>query len=257
MSSIGKNIKKIRGVKGLNQSDFADLFDLKRASIGAYEEGRAEPKLGTIMEIANYFGISVDELLKKDLSVNDLYHFDIFRKDLIKGAKHNLRPSKLPPSLISVPLISQALKTDYIANRKAFSQMAQLSLPLTKGQDYRAFELEDNSMLGQAQGFAAGDIVIAYQPSSFNLSKAEEDKLYLFETAEGWRLRRLISISQEHVLLRPSSGDFYQEEILVSDITDLWQVERVLTKNISSPSVLQEQIDQLKDQIAKLSREIN
>ena len=57
MSKIGNNIRKIRSVKNLNQSDFADLFELKRASIGAYEEGRAEPKINTVIEIANYFGV--------------------------------------------------------------------------------------------------------------------------------------------------------------------------------------------------------
>lgn len=253
MSSIGKNIKKIRGVKGLNQSDFADLFDLKRASIGAYEEGRAEPKLATILEIANYFGISVDELLKKDLSVNDLYHFDIFRKDLIKGAKHNLRPSKLPPSLVSVPLISQALMLDYLADRKSLSQMAQLNLPLAKGFDYRAFELGDNSMLEQGVGLGAGDIVIAFKDSSFNLTKAEHGKLYLFETTKDWKLRRLSSVNKELLGLSAMSRDYYQEEIHLTAIVDLWQVERVITKNISSVGALQEQIDGLRGEISKLS----
>tara|TARA_R110002050_G_scaffold19734_1_gene56568 strand:+ start:46 stop:810 length:765 start_codon:yes stop_codon:yes gene_type:complete len=254
MSSIGKNIKKIRGVKGLNQSDFADLFNLKRASIGAYEEGRAEPKLSTIIEIANHFGISVDELLKKDLSVNDLYHFDIFRKDLIKGAKHNLRPSKIPPSLRSIPLITQFLKSEYLADREALLQMAQLSLPLAKGGDYRAFELADNSMLEQGVGFGAGDIIIAYKESSFNLSKAEQGKIYLFETAEDWKLRRLTSLKKELLSISATSRDYYQEEIPPTAIVDLWQIEQVITKNISSAGAFQEQIDLLKSEISKLSK---
>tara|TARA_R110001592_G_scaffold72390_3_gene221241 strand:+ start:147565 stop:148329 length:765 start_codon:yes stop_codon:yes gene_type:complete len=254
MSSIGKNIKKIRGVKSLNQSDFADLFNLKRASIGAYEEGRAEPKLSTIIEIANHFGISVDDLLKKDLSVNDLYHFDIFRKDLIKGAKHNLRPSKLPPSLIGVPLITQLLKLEYLADRESLTQMGQLSLPLSKGLSYRAFELADNSMLEQGMGFGAGDIVIAYKESSFNLSKTEQGKIYLFETAEDWKLRRLKSLTKELMSLSAISRDYYEEEVLLSAIVDLWQVDRVITKNISSVGAFQEQIDLLKSEILKLSK---
>jgi transcriptional regulator with XRE-family HTH domain len=55
MSKIGSNIRKIRTVKGLNQSQFAELFDLNRARIGAYEEGRAEPKIDVVIEIAKYF----------------------------------------------------------------------------------------------------------------------------------------------------------------------------------------------------------
>ncbi|MCK5699873.1 MAG: helix-turn-helix transcriptional regulator, partial [Cyclobacteriaceae bacterium] len=59
MSSIGKNIKKIRTVKKLSQAAFAEIFSLARPSVGAYEEVRAEPKVDTIIQIANYFGISV------------------------------------------------------------------------------------------------------------------------------------------------------------------------------------------------------
>ncbi len=252
MSSIGKNIKKIRGVKGLNQSDFADIFDLKRASIGAYEEGRAEPKLATIMEIANYFSITVDDLLKKELSVNDLYHFDIFRKDLIKGAKHNLRPSKLPPVLSTIPFISQAVKQDYLGDREALSQMAQLSLPLDRNKNYCAFELADNSMLEQGQGIGAGDIVIAHPAVETSLAKVERSKVYLFETAEDWVLRSLEAVTADRVLLKAWSSSFYEEELLLSDIVALWQVERVLTKNISSTAFLQTQIDKLREEVSTL-----
>jgi transcriptional regulator with XRE-family HTH domain len=53
MSYFGRNIRKIRAAKNISQSSFADLFKLTRASIGAYEEGRAEAKIDTIIEIAD------------------------------------------------------------------------------------------------------------------------------------------------------------------------------------------------------------
>lgn len=75
MSIIGKNIKKIRVLKNLNQQAMGDLFGIGRGSIGSYEEGRAEPKLETIVNIANHFDLSLDMLLTKELTVNDLSHF--------------------------------------------------------------------------------------------------------------------------------------------------------------------------------------
>ncbi len=75
MTEIGYNIKKIRAVKKLNQSQFAELFGVKRANIGSYEELRAEPKLDLIIAISDYFKISVDDLIRKKLSVNDILHF--------------------------------------------------------------------------------------------------------------------------------------------------------------------------------------
>ncbi|BDD08423.1 hypothetical protein FUAX_08550 [Fulvitalea axinellae] len=77
MSLIGKNIKKIRTIKKLSQAKFAELFNLARPSVGAYEEGRSEPKIDTIILISKHFGLSVDSLLTRDITVNELAHFDI------------------------------------------------------------------------------------------------------------------------------------------------------------------------------------
>lgn len=249
MSSIGKNIKKIRGVKGLNQSDFADLFNLKRASIGAYEEGRAEPKLSTILEIANHFGISVDDLLKKDLSVNDLYHFDIFRKDLIKGAKHNLKPTKFPQQLISIPFIAFADQQEYFLDRDKENGFSQITLPLRKGFEYRAFEIGDNAMLEQGIGFGAGDIVIAFKPPHFQTRHLEMGKIYLFEKEDALLFRRLSKVGKESLSLEAFNVNFYREDLPIASIVDQWQVERVITKNISEPSALKEQIESLRREI--------
>ena len=80
MSVVGINIKKIRGVKGLNQTDFANLFGLTRANIGSYEELRAEPKIDTIIKIATYYKLPIDKLVRKELTVNDISNFDVFSK---------------------------------------------------------------------------------------------------------------------------------------------------------------------------------
>lgn len=75
MGHIGKNIKKIRNVKGLSQQAFADLFELTRGNISSYEEMRAEPKIDILLEIAKYFGIPLEDFIQKDLSVNEMLHF--------------------------------------------------------------------------------------------------------------------------------------------------------------------------------------
>ncbi len=75
MSYFGYNIKKIRVAKKMNQTDFAKLFGLKRTALGAYEEGRAEAKIDTIIKIADYFDLTLDQLLRKKITVNEIFHF--------------------------------------------------------------------------------------------------------------------------------------------------------------------------------------
>lgn len=90
MSKIGYNIKKLRNVKNLSQQAFADLFNLTRGNISSYEELRAEPKLESIIKIANYFSIPLEHLLTKQLSVNEILNFnDYFNEEGSKKIQKN------------------------------------------------------------------------------------------------------------------------------------------------------------------------
>ena len=82
MSQAGKNIRKIRTIKGLSQTAFAKMFDLSRAAVGSYEEGRAEPKLDVLIQIADHYGLSLDDLLSRELSMNELIGFNNVYKKL-------------------------------------------------------------------------------------------------------------------------------------------------------------------------------
>jgi len=64
----------------MSQTEFADLFELKRTALGSYEEGRAEAKIDTVIKIADYFQLTLDQLLRKELTINEIFHF---RDDLI------------------------------------------------------------------------------------------------------------------------------------------------------------------------------
>ena len=75
-SILSKNIRKLRAFKNLNQTQFAELIEVKRASIGAYEEGRAEPKLDTLIRITSHFKITLDNLIVTELTVNQIAKFD-------------------------------------------------------------------------------------------------------------------------------------------------------------------------------------
>ena len=65
---FAQHLKTLRKARGLTQQELADRIGLKRAALGAYEEGRAEPRLVNVVAFAEFFGVSVDALLKGDES---------------------------------------------------------------------------------------------------------------------------------------------------------------------------------------------
>lgn len=73
---ISKNFKKLRLFKSMNQTEFSELFGITRSSVGSYEEGRAEPKLETLLKVADHFKLTVDAIIRKELTVNQIAKFE-------------------------------------------------------------------------------------------------------------------------------------------------------------------------------------
>ncbi len=59
---IGKTIKRLRKEKDVTQEDFAELLGVSSQSVSRWENDVCYPDMELIPAIANYFGITVDEL---------------------------------------------------------------------------------------------------------------------------------------------------------------------------------------------------
>jgi len=58
------NFIRERRKLNLSQHQIADKLEINQKTIGSYEEGRALPPLDGIIKIADFFKITVDELIK-------------------------------------------------------------------------------------------------------------------------------------------------------------------------------------------------
>src|SRR5690606_15081353 len=68
MTTVSKNIKQLRKSARLTQEQLAEKIGIKRSLLGAYEEGRADPRLNNLLAIARIFDVSVDQLISNDIS---------------------------------------------------------------------------------------------------------------------------------------------------------------------------------------------
>ena len=65
MSSITKNLRKMREAKGLSQEKLARLADVANNTIIKIEAGKNQnPTLNTLSKIAKALEVSVDDLIK-------------------------------------------------------------------------------------------------------------------------------------------------------------------------------------------------
>lgn len=64
----GKNIAYLRNKAGLSQNELALDLNVSRSCIGPYEETVSCPKIPLLIKIADYFKVTVDSLIREDLT---------------------------------------------------------------------------------------------------------------------------------------------------------------------------------------------
>lgn len=60
---FSENLRKLRESRGMYQKDLAADLDIKQSSLSSYENGSRFPEAMTLIKIANYFNVTLDELL--------------------------------------------------------------------------------------------------------------------------------------------------------------------------------------------------
>ena len=55
-------IKELMQEKGVQQQQMAEFLNVSRATIYKYQQGKAEPNIKTLIELADYFDVSLDYL---------------------------------------------------------------------------------------------------------------------------------------------------------------------------------------------------
>ena len=63
---FGEKLKELRLEKGLSQRKLGEIFNVCNQTVSFWESGSREPDMDMLVEIAEYFGVSVDYLLGID-----------------------------------------------------------------------------------------------------------------------------------------------------------------------------------------------
>lgn len=71
--TLGEKIKNLRLERGYDQKELANLLNINSSSISNWETNRRSPDLKTLVELADFFGVTTDFLLgRTDLKTGNL-----------------------------------------------------------------------------------------------------------------------------------------------------------------------------------------
>jgi transcriptional regulator with XRE-family HTH domain len=69
MNQFAQNLKALREESLLKQTEIAEKLGITASTLSNYEVGKSQPNIETLVKIANYYGVSVDGLVKRDVSL--------------------------------------------------------------------------------------------------------------------------------------------------------------------------------------------
>ncbi|MEQ9591473.1 MAG: LexA family transcriptional regulator [Cyclobacteriaceae bacterium] len=253
MARINENIRFIRKQLGLTQDQFGQQLGIKRSLVGAYEEGRAEPRLELIQQMASLVGLSVDAMIGSDLGTDSAPHKNV---DYKRG-KEVLVVSVDSSEKENIELVPHKAAAGYLngyADTEFVRELPKFSLPILKHGTYRAFEISGDSMLP----IMPGTIIIGeYEEDLKNLKSG---KTYILVTdREGIVYKRVFNYLDENgkLFLVSDNRQYAPFQINGEEVLEAWSAKAYIS--VQFPDIETEKemsIDNLAGVVLDLQKEI-
>ncbi|MEO9872960.1 helix-turn-helix domain-containing protein [Ekhidna sp.] len=240
----------MRKKKGYTQETFANALDINRPSVGAYEEGRADPRLTTLSKMARLFDVSVDELINEDLTNENRVP-----KQNVKVLAVTVDENADEEYIQLVPTKAAAGYTNGYADPEYLTDLPRFHLPvLPKGGTYRAFEISGDSMLP----LLSGSIVIGKYIEQLN--EIKNGNTYVLVTqSEGVVYKRVFNYVEEKgkLFLVSDNKSFSAYELDPSEVVEIWEAKAYISVEFPDPNSSNDlSMDQLMDAIGNLKKDV-
>lgn len=250
MANIAANLKYLRRKKKLTQQQFADIMEVKRSLIGAYEEDRAEPKYELLKRIASFFDLSMDEMAND--TINDRW------KPKEKGDGSSVRILSITvdkndrENIELVPVKASAGYLNGYADPEYISELPRFSLPMFNQGSYRAFELKGDSMLPLQSGTV---IIGEFIEDWFNLKPGLT--YIIVSKTEGVVYKRIANKFKSDKGLKLLSDNKVYEPFYVDteDILEIWGAKAFISTDFPEPNP-EPSLENLTSMMAEMQKNI-
>ncbi len=264
------NIKFLRKRRGRTQDDVAVALNLKRSTLSGYENGVAQPGIDILVSFSGYFNMSIDTLLKIDmtrLSESQLGELERGYDAYVKGSNLRVLTTTVnSENRENIELVAEKAKAGYTtgyADPEYIGELPVFQLPFLSGKrKYRTFQLKGDSMLPIPDGsWVTGEFLQDWM----NIING---KAYVVFTLNDGIVFKLLenNISRDGKLVLYSLNPLYEPyEVHVNEVKEIWKFVNYISNEIPEPVLPEKQIFQsiaiMKNDLerikAKLGRDIS
>ncbi|MDO7846316.1 helix-turn-helix domain-containing protein [Hymenobacter sp. M29] len=242
---INTNLKFCRRELALTQAQMADKLGIKRSLVGAYEEGRAEPRLATLVNMARLFGITLDQLVTTDFSKKK--NAKIIGTAPAPEASAEADDQPEPPTPAggklrvlaftvdqdqneNIELVPQKAAAGYLngyADREYLEVLPKFRLPmLSNTGTYRAFEIAGDSMLP----IASGTVIVGRYVEDWASIK-DGTPCIVVSARDGIVFKRVFNKMRSGAMfvLHSDNPHFSPYDVKVDDVLEIWEAKSYIS----------------------------
>src|SRR5215468_9355469 len=216
MSIANQNLKYLRKLRGWTQEEFAQKLRIKRSLLGAYEEERAEPRIEVLEVVCDIFKLTLDEILRKDLSDNKGNYIAKRRAMKLAGGR---------PDIPLVPFKAAAGYLAGYADPEFVDELNTFTLPMLSGGSYRAFEIVGDSMLPTP----SGSVIVGEKVEDVEEIKTNNTYIVVSRN-EGIVYKRIMkgNRAKNKLTLISDNPEYQPYNINAEDVMEVWKATLIM-----------------------------
>jgi transcriptional regulator with XRE-family HTH domain len=243
------NIKFLRKRRGRTQDDVAAALNLKRSTLSGYENGVAQPGIDILVSFSGYFNISIDTLLKIDmtrLSESQLGELERGYDAYVKGSNLRVLTTTVnSENRENIELVAEKAKAGYTtgyADPEYIGELPVFQLPfLSSKRKYRTFQLKGDSMLPIPDGsWVTGEFLQDWM----NIITG---KAYIVFTLNDGIVFKILenNIRKDGKLVLFSLNPLYEPyEVHINEVKEIWKFVNYISNELPEPVLPEKQIFQ-------------
>lgn len=249
MAIANQNMKYLRKLRGWTQEEFANKLRIKRSLLGAYEEERAEPRIDVLEVVCDIFKLTLDEILRKDLSDN---------KSNYMAKRRAMKLASGRPDIPFVPVKAAAGYLAGYADPEFVDELNTFTLPMLAGGNYRAFEIIGDSMLPTP----SGSVIVGEKVDKIDELK-NDSACIVVSRHEGIVYKRIQKHgrSKDKLTLVSDNPIYHPYTVKSEDVLEMWQAQMVISKANQQQrwdmGQLANIVSDLQEQVVSLKKKMN
>jgi transcriptional regulator with XRE-family HTH domain len=259
------NIKFLRKRRGRTQDDVAVALNLKRSTLSGYENGVAQPGIEILVSFSRYYNMSIDTLLKIDmskLSESQLGELERGYDAYVKGSNLRVLTTTVnDENRENIELVPEKAKAGYAtgyADPEYIGELPRFRLPfLSDKRKYRTFQLKGDSMLPIPDGsWVTGEFVQDWR-------ELISGKAYVVFTINDGIVFKVVenNLTTDGKLVLYSLNPIYEPyEVHINEVKEIWKFVNYISSELPDPVLPEKQLIQavatMKNDLERLKAKI-